>query len=276
MHNNKALLDLAIEAAIAAGKETLKYYSTDIQVQLKDDNSPLTQADLGANNIIESTLRASNIPVLSEESKAENYLVRKSWKKLWVVDPLDGTKEFIKKSDEYTVNIALVENNCPIMGVVYAPAKDILYYADTEIGAFKLNEASVNIKQRNIAQKIIGLKNEPISGEMVIVASKSHQSQETKDFISKLSGKYPNIQVKSFGSSLKLCMVAEGKAAMYPRLGPTMEWDTAASHAIVVASGCEILKFPTLEAMEYNKEELLNPHFIVYHKIYQEAIQSLS
>lgn len=271
------LLKVAVEASLEAGERTLFYYNEkNVEVDLKSDNSPLTKADLEANAIIEKKLISTEIPILSEELIPEAYEDRKNWEYLWIVDPLDGTKEFIKKSYEYTINIALIKGDTPILGVVYAPAMDLLYYGDYHSGAFKVTEASKKLFENILDDKFRKrISSKPKSEETVVVASKSHRNDETNMFLSKLSEKFENLRIESYGSSLKLCMVAEGKAQIYPRLGPTMEWDTAASHAVVLASGAKIFQYPSYEPMVYNKENLLNPYFIVLAEEKEKAVKNI-
>ena len=258
------LLKTAILASIKAGLEILKVYETDFNVEYKEDESPLTLADKNANEIIMSYLDNTGIDVLSEEGRNIDYEERKQWKELWIVDPLDGTKEFVKRNGEFTVNIALVKDQQPIMGVVYTPVQDVLFYGDKDLGAFKLENASLlpdNFdKVLSTAMKIPQAKTKSTYN---IVASRSHLTQETKDFIDKLKKEHQNIKIVSRGSSLKICMIAEGSADIYPRFAPTMEWDTAAGHAIVLASGGRIVQAEDPEnELIYNKEDLLNPWFI--------------
>jgi 3'(2'), 5'-bisphosphate nucleotidase len=229
----------------------MEIYKQDFNIEYKDDKSPLTEADLKANEIICSRLEKlyPNIPIMSEENKQTKYEVRKNWEYYWCIDPIDGTKEFIKKNDEFTVNIALIEKNTPVLGVVYAPAIDEMYKAKKDEGAFKNN------------QKLPLQRNSNPELKLKVVASKSHLSQETQEFIDKLDTK--EIEQVSKGSSLKLCMVASGEADIYPRLAPTMEWDTAAADAIVRESGKMTYKFENYKSMVYNKENLLNSWFVV-------------
>ncbi|MCF6171881.1 MAG: 3'(2'),5'-bisphosphate nucleotidase CysQ [Bacteroidales bacterium] len=261
---NKLLLT-AISASVKAGAEILKIYNTDFEVAYKEDESPLTLADKNANEIIMSFLAETGIPVLSEEGRSIPYEERKNWKRLWIVDPLDGTKEFVKKNDEFTVNIALIENRKPVMGVVYAPVLDELYFGDEESGAFKLLQASEKI---NRAEKIHALSSKlPLDIPKPyyrIVASRSHLTPETTAYIDEISKAKGKIKIVSKGSSLKICMVAEGAADVYPRFAPTSEWDTAAGHAVVLASGGRIVQANSPEEeVVYNKEDILNPWFIV-------------
>jgi 3'(2'), 5'-bisphosphate nucleotidase len=260
----KDLLETIIKASIEAGKETLKIYYTDFDVEFKDDKSPLTLADKNANKVIINHLQTTGIPVLSEEGRDIPYEERKHWKKLWIVDPLDGTKEFVKKNDEFTVNIALVENGKPVMGVVYAPVLDILYIGDVKTGAYKIDKAS---EKKDIKSAFTESNRMPVIKEkdyFGIVASRSHLTKETSDFIKNLEKEKSNVKIVSKGSSLKLCMVAEGEADVYPRFAPTSEWDTAAGHAVVIASGGRVIQARNPEQdVAYNKENILNPWFIV-------------
>ncbi|MEY3089756.1 MAG: 3(2),5-bisphosphate nucleotidase CysQ [Pseudomonadota bacterium] len=251
------LKEINIEAikqiALEAGRAIMKIYQEDFSIAYKNDQSPLTEADLRSNEIICSSLEKlyPSIPILSEENKEIAYEIRKNWAYYWCIDPIDGTKEFIKKNDEFTVNIALIENNAPIIGVVYAPAIDEMYSAKRGEGAFK-NE-----------KKLPLFVNQSPQNKLTIVASKSHLSDETKSFIDHLTSEVQTPTFISKGSSLKLCMVAEGTADVYPRLAPTMEWDTAAADAIVRESGKMTYQFENNEPMVYNKINLLNPWFIV-------------
>lgn len=271
----KDRLALAVKAALLAGKEILEIYNReDFNVQLKEDKSPLTYADRKAHNTIMQFLEDSNIPVLSEEGKHTLYEVRKKWENFWLIDPLDGTKEFIKRNGEFTINIALVHNNIPTLGVIYIPVLKELYIGYTAEGAYKitdvdhdqLDQLTGNNNQIDIDALIAQGRQLPCEdkeGEFVVVGSRSHLSEETQQLIDALKQWYTDINIVSRGSSLKLCMVAEGKADIYPRFSPTMEWDTAAGHAIALASGCEVKQKDGRNDLEYNKENLTNPWFIV-------------
>ena len=246
------MLNQVIKTAEEAGKKILEFYETDVEVITKEDDSPLTKADLAAHHIIIDALKEidSGTPIISEESGIPDYEERKEWNKFWLVDPLDGTKEFIKKNGEFTVNIALIDEGKPILGVVYVPAMDIMYYAEDSIGAFK----------KEAGKEAIKLENDPFEkpGEARIVVSRSHGDEQTAKKLSKLG-----IEVKEevpSGSSIKFCLVAEGKADLYPRLGPTMEWDTAAADAIYRYSSKNGVKYSPLV---YNKETLKNPYFLL-------------
>ncbi len=258
------LLATAIDAAIDAGKRIMEIYETDdFGVDFKSDNSPLTKADIASHNIIMEYLQTTEIPVLSEEGKAIPYEERKEWNRLWIVDPIDGTKEFIKRNGEFTVNIALIEDQRPMAGVVLVPALGELYFSSTEIGAFKTThlDKGVSVQQRISASDKLPLD----SGDRpyTVVASRSHLSGDTRAFIEELEAKHGEVAILSKGSSLKLCMVAEGSADCYPRFAPTMEWDTAAGQAICNHSGSTVINWETKQSLLYNREDLLNPWFLV-------------
>ncbi|MBF90713.1 MAG: 3'(2'),5'-bisphosphate nucleotidase [Flavobacteriales bacterium] len=250
------LLNIAIEAAVAAGADILEVYESDFAVEHKDDKSPLTLADKRGHLKIMSYLENTPYPVLSEEGKYLSYDERKDWNLFWLVDPLDGTKEFIKRNGEFTVNIALIENGVPIMGVIYVPVKDILYVGSEE-GAFKYETYIAGNSRKEALPLSKG--NRPYT----VVGSRSHMSAETELFFKEKKKEHGSVEVLTFGSSLKLCMVAEGKADAYPRYAPTMEWDTGAGHAIALAAGFNVTKYNTTEPLTYNKEDLLNPWFLV-------------
>ncbi len=247
-----------IEAiALDAGNTIMEIYNRDFSVEYKDDKSPLTEADLASNKVIINALEKYNIPIMSEEGKLIPYAERKDWEYYWCIDPIDGTKEFIKKNGEFTVNIALIHKDTPILGVVYAPALGDMYKAKKGDGAFKNNK------------KLPLEVNETPENSLRVVASKSHLSEETQAFIDEVAKSTESIEQVSKGSSLKLVMVAEGSADIYPRLAPTMEWDTAAADAIVREAGKMTYQFgiKSEEPMVYNKENLLNPWFLVKSKL---------
>lgn len=254
-----------ILTAIEAGKAILEVYHTNFEVSYKEDTSPLTLADKKAHAIIANTLEQTGIPVLSEEGRDIPYKERKGWEKMWVVDPLDGTKEFVKRNGEFTVNIALVENGIPILGVVYAPILDKLYIGDAKFGAYKIEKASSVTDFTGEFIQVNKLPNEALEKKTIfrVVASRSHLNKETSEFIDNLKKVHPNIEIVTIGSSLKLCMIAEGEADVYPRFAPTMEWDTAAGDAVVRASGGKVKIANTKNDLQYNKQNLLNPWFIV-------------
>jgi len=266
MNKKTELLNLVMDTSIKAGKAILDVYHTDFEVDYKKDASPLTLADRKAHEIITKALSKTDIPILSEEGRNIPYEERKNWKRLWIVDPLDGTKEFVKRNDEFTVNIALVENGTPVLGVVYAPVLDEIYFGEKETGAFKIKKASVC---KNMMNELTPDNRLPLAINLNkdyygIVASRSHLTPETTAFINKVKKEHDLVKTVSKGSSLKICMVAEGTADIYPRFAPTSEWDTAAGHAVVLASGGRIVQAnkPGDEVI-YNKEDVLNPWFIV-------------
>ena len=258
------LLQTAITAALEAGKAILDiYHSNDFQIELKGDNSPLTKADIASHNVIMSYLKQAEIPVLSEEGKAIAYKERKDWKQLWIVDPIDGTKEFIKRNGEFTVNIALIDDHKPVLGVIFVPVSGELYFSTKNRGAFKV---LVNLQDYNIETLLSEANKLPLgryNKTFTVVASRSHKSQETEDYIEEMKEKHGDVNLISKGSSLKLCMVAEGQADCYPRFAPTMEWDTAAGQAICEHAGFEVVDWETKKPMAYNRKELLNAWFLV-------------
>lgn len=258
------LLHNAVHASLQGGKEILDVYEGKIEVEYKEDKSPLTEADKRAHLAIVAAIEDTKIPILSEEGKHLPFQKRKGWDKLWVVDPLDGTKEFVKRNGEFTVNIALIENGTPIAGVIYVPVAETLYFAAKGLGAFR-KQVDVNLRFENYADLITDATTLPEKKERAysMVGSRSHMSEETIDYFNKVKEQHPNASVISKGSSLKICMVAEGSADVYPRFAPTMEWDTAAGHAIAKEAGFEIINPKTNTPLQYNKEDLLNPWFIV-------------
>ena len=249
-----------VKIAKDAGKAIMEIYNQDFGVEFKSDNTPLTIADRKANEIIVTALNQlpvnsflqQNIPILSEEGRNVPYDERKNWEYFWLIDPLDGTKEFVKKNGEFTINIALIYKDTPIIGVVYSPVLNVCYWAKRGEGAFK--------DGKKLPLKVNGQKD-----VYKIVASRSHMSSETKDFIEAIDTDKEKVIV-SIGSSLKICLVAEGEANIYPRLGPTMEWDTAAAHAIVNESNGLFNKYVhngVYQQHLYNKKNLLNDWFVV-------------
>ena len=249
------LCNAIIDISKDAGKEILKIYDkADLGVTFKDDNSPLTLADKASNDIIEKSLYriTPNIPILSEEGKNIDFSSRKKWDDFWLIDPLDGTKEFIKRNGEFTVNIALISKGSPILGVVYAPVLDTTWYGIINKGSYKISKGQSEIKIT---------VNEP-HNETKVVTSRSHSNNPKLD---KFLKDFPNHKLVKMGSSIKICLVADGSAHIYPRLGPTMEWDTAAAHAVVKYAGGNIYDMDNNELV-YNKSNLLNPEFLVNHK----------
>ncbi|PCI99019.1 MAG: 3'(2'),5'-bisphosphate nucleotidase [Flavobacteriales bacterium] len=260
--NREDWLIQIINAALKGGKEILDVYTSDFAIETKDDKSPLTEADKRAHIAIMNDLEATGLPVLSEEGEKMEYSERKDWKQFWMVDPLDGTKEFIKRNGEFTVNIALIEDGKATMGVIYVPVTNDLYFADKL--AYKIeNFNKPTIAINNLLGRAEQLPLPQTRNNYVVVGSRSHMSEETEGFINKLKETHNEVDILSKGSSLKLCMVAEGAADSYPRFAPTMEWDTAAGQAIAIASGASVINWETKKTLKYNKENLLNSWFLV-------------
>lgn len=244
-----------VQIAKKAGAKIMSIYALPFDVEIKSDNSPLTQADQAANQIIVDFLAKEypDIPIISEETKLTEYGTRKDWNRCWLVDPLDGTKEFIKKNGEFTVNIALIENGRPVEGVVYIPAQRITYF--TQDGKAYKEDAEGSVKQIMTKQ--------PDKHKIVVMGSRSHSSPAVEAFVDQLKTRYDEVEFQAAGSSLKFCYIAEGKAHCYPRLGPTMEWDTGAGQAVVEKAGGAVRIHDTQEPLTYNKPDLLNPFFVV-------------
>lgn len=258
----RSLLVTAVKAALAAGTEILKVYDTNFDVEHKNDDSPLTQADKNANEVINKFLKPTQIPIISEENRQLDYAERKDWDRCWIVDPLDGTKEFIKRNGEFTVNIALIENGNPVLGVIYVPVTKELYFTSSD---GKTSKKIVITSENDSVEKIVKKAKEikPSKASVVkIVGSRSHLNEDTKNFIAEIA-KQNEVEIVSKGSSLKFCLVAEGLAQLYPRFAPTMEWDTAAGHAICNAVGVSVIDQTTGKNMQYNKPNLLNNYFLV-------------
>lgn len=266
-----SLLEIAKTASIEAGLAILEVYNSDDKgVEKKEDDSPLTRADKNAHNVIEKHLLETQIPILSEEGASIPFEERKSWDSFWMVDPLDGTKEFIKRNGEFTVNIALIKDGKPVLGVVYVPVTEELYWGNVlEEKAFKKtgNSASVelsNKSHRSSRWSVTGGHRARMSGKdgavVKIVCSRSHMNDETHLFMQQFEG----TEEVSMGSSLKFLKIAEGVADIYPRFGPTMEWDTAAAHGVLASCGYHIKEAEEYSELGYNKENLLNPHFVAF------------
>ncbi len=250
------MIQTVIDIAVQAGNAILEIYKQDFEVEFKSDFSPLTVADKNANAIIIEGLKRidPSIPIISEENKLTDYSIRSTWTKCWIVDPLDGTKEFIKKNGEFTVNIALVENGIPILGVVHVPVQNITYYAERNKGSYKIEDGNTRIlKIRRLAE----------DGILKIVGSRSHQTPELLEYVEQQKTKFANVDFVAAGSSLKFCLLADGKADVYPRLGLTMEWDTCAGHIVATEAGALVERFDNQQPLLYNREDLLNPYFIV-------------
>ena len=280
-HQLSTLLPVTISAALDAGRTILEIYEHNMQIEYKADKSPLTAADRASHEILIRRLKNAPVqfPILSEEGRNIPFTERLKWETFWLVDPLDGTKEFIKRNGEFTVNIALVQNGSPQLGIIYVPVKDTLYFAAVGIGSWKFESASVLPEQVSLEQIKKQANRLPFNFDsdlsvskqsvpLTVVGSRSHVSDEFKSFVESLKQKYPKVDFISTGSSLKFCLVAEGKADIYPRLGPTMEWDTGAGQVIVEQAGGVVLDAEGQTPLRYNKENLLNPWFIVKGKKY--------
>ena len=259
---NKVLPDhlVAIKAAIKAGSEIMRIYDGgNFQIESKEDNSPITLADKSANTIINEFLKPTGIPIISEENIETDFSERKLWDSCWIVDPLDGTKEFINKNSEFTVNIALVKNNKPVFGVIYIPVSKELYFGNVVEGSsFKMIIDNKTLKEDLLkyAEEIF-----PVSDQRTIriAGSRSHINEETLEFIEGIRKKYSQeVKVIPKGSSLKFCLIADGTLNIYPRIGTTMEWDTAAGHAICKAVGIRVFDVQTNRELVYNKKNIKN------------------
>ncbi len=274
--NFDAALLTVIGASLDAGRAILDVYESDFAVEEKDDRSPLTLADRKAHEIIAAALETSPHPVLSEEGREIPYAVRRKWDTFWLVDPLDGTKEFIKRNGEFTVNIALIHNQHPVLGVIYVPVADTLYFGTKTHGAFKTVSASDACREKPLHSMTSQDALEHLLGAgaalplrmnssrpFTIVGSRSHSTPDVDRIVEESKQRHGEVDFISAGSSLKICMVAEGRADLYPRTGPTMEWDTGAGQAIAQAAGADVVEFHSREPLLYNKENLLNPWFRV-------------
>ena len=265
MTMERAMLDEILALAQEAGRAVMAVYqSADWGVDFKADNSPLTLADIASHKVISAGLARlyPEIPLLSEESAAVDYEVRRGWQRFWLVDPLDGTKEFIKRNGEFTVNIALIEQGRPVLGVVVAPVLRRAYFAARGVGAFAQEDAQ--------AARPIQVASRTETAPWRVVASRSHSDARTEAFLARLG----NCELTSIGSSLKLCLVAAGEADVYPRFGPTMEWDTAAAQCVVECAGGVVCDLAG-GALGYNKVQLLNPPFMVVPGGLQVALRAL-
>lgn len=258
----------AIEAALNGGREILAIYNSrhmHLKVEMKANFSPQTNADVNSHRAILETLQKTELPVLSEEGEDIDYEVRKCWERFWIIDPLDGTKEFLRRNGEFTVNIALVHQCRPVLGVIYAPVSGELYWGAENLGARKCICREMPDNMEEVCQKGQILPLQRKSKTLRVVGSRSFKTPETYQYIQKIKSRFEDRKVEfvNLGSSLKICRVAEGQADLYPRLGPTMEWDTAAGHAIATAAGKQVTELDCSTPLTYNKQELVNPHFIV-------------
>ncbi|MDR2009607.1 MAG: 3'(2'),5'-bisphosphate nucleotidase CysQ [Bacteroidales bacterium] len=253
MDNYKKIL---IPLAIKAGEEIMKFFGSNYILNKKIDDSPVTEADLAANSLILEELQKTGLPILSEESKITDFYDRKNWKKFWMIDPLDGTGQFINNETDFTVNIALIENNNVTEGIVYLPVNKKLYYGNLQDGAIKMD-----LKLSEEAEfKLPSHHNE----NMVIIASKSNLTNETNDYLNQIKVFIPDVETINVGSSLKFCSVADGVADIYPRIGPISEWDIAAGHAVLKSAGGNVIDKHTKKEIEYNTISLETPDFIAY------------
>jgi len=274
----------ALVAANSAGRAIIEIYHGDFDVQYKDDQSPLTLADRRSHAIIVQQLSDYSdkpLPILSEEGQDIPFEHRKQWEYFWLVDPLDGTKEFIKRNGEFTVNLALIHQNRPVLGVVYVPDRNLYYFAAEGFGAYRLdNDEGIawtanrmpEHEKATLLDKVLKRSarlplndSQPAApdSKLIVIGSRSHPSKELAEFVETMRQQYKQVEFIAAGSSLKLCLVAEGRADIYPRFGPTMEWDTAAGQTIVEQAQGSVLDSETGEPLRYNKENLLNPWFIV-------------
>ena len=269
--NLEANFVVAVKASVLAGKEIMKVYQQEFEVSKKVDNSPITEADNKANDCINKLLKQTEIPIISEENEDISFEIRKHWTKCWIVDPLDGTKEFVNRNGEFTVNIALVNKGVPTFGVIYWPVKQLLYVGDVSQNlAFRLQLTNHQFSNRLLKDvKVLSPKRAHKS--LKVLVSRSHASNETKKYLDNVQKTGQPIELKSIGSSLKFCQIAEGNAHLYPRFAPTMEWDTAAGHAICNAVNIKVMQVNSTNELEYNKENLYNPNFIV--KVKQQYVE---
>lgn len=268
MEISKDLILSTLQLALNAGKAIMEVYTSHFGIEYKSDNSPLTLADKRSHSIIFEGLSTTGLPVLSEEGVLTDYTIRKNWSLYWLVDPLDGTKEFISRNGDFTVNIALIDNQKPVFGVVYAPDSGVIYWG-SESGSYRMELEKYTISSlndTNIQQFAESLPLAVCHENYIVLGSKSHMNLETEAYINKLRLSFPNLTFYSRGSSLKFCVLAEGNADSYPRFGPTMEWDTAAGHAVALYAGCSIDEVDTNLPLLYNKPSLLNPYFIAQQK----------
>ena len=282
----------ALIAATKAGEAILEVYHGEIDVSYKEDDSPLTLADKRAHSAIADHLSSDStrsIPILSEEGKHTPYEERQGWEYYWLVDPLDGTKEFVKRSDEFTVNIALIKKNRPVLGVVFLPAIGSLYFAAEGLGSYKLEDVGAIgqlvagageffEEERPLKQLIEAAIRLPVqqsfnksTDQLNLVGSRSHGTEALSEFVEKVKQQYRKVDFVPAGSALKLCLVAEGSADIYPRFGPTMEWDTAAGHCVVEQSGGKVVDMKKKAPLDYNKRDLHNPYFVCIAKHFREA-----
>jgi 3'(2'), 5'-bisphosphate nucleotidase len=267
MPDYRELVKLAVDAAVEGGMKIMEVYnSAKIDVMIKKDFSPLTQADLRSNQVIRDQLFKTKLPVLSEEDRNITYEMRKDWDIFWLVDPLDGTREFIERKGEFTVNIALIEKNIPAFGVIYAPFHRNLYFSVPGEGSYKISEVGYDsVRSKTLNYLIKNASPLPLSvkrDRFTVIGSRSHMSIKTKIYLKKLKRQYRDLKIIQIGSSLKFCLIAEGEIDLYPRFSPSMEWDIAAGHAIIEGAGFKICEIKSKNPLIYNKKDLRNPPFM--------------
>jgi len=259
----------AVKAAIKAGELVLEIYNSEYSTTLKADQSPLTTADISSHESIAADLADTGFPLLSEEGRDIPWEKRRMWHYFWLVDPLDGTKEFISRNGEFTVNIALIAGKSPVIGVIYIPVSGMLYFANPEIGSWSYDctKNPIDPETNSLLVLLEHCNKLPLIQDhlpLTILASRSHLTADTTAIIDRITEKFPDCAIINAGSSLKFCRLAEGKAQYYPRFSPTMEWDTAAGHAIASFAGVSVNTWPEMTPLEYNKENLLNPWFMAF------------
>ena len=267
--NNSQYIIIFLNAAFKAGRKILKIYNkSDFKVKLKSDDSPLTRADIESHKLIKKTLIEAlpGLPLMSEEETNISYTERKKWEEYICIDPLDGTKEFINRNGEFTINIALIRDCKPVVGVIFSPVKDILYFGGFNTGSFRISrflKIFSNFNSLSLQyEHIVKLPCADSNRNFTVVGSRSHMNDKTQNFINELKAKYDKIDIISAGSSLKFCLVAEGSADVYPRFAPTMEWDTAAGQVILEGAGGVVCDSTKELPLKYNKPNLTNPSFI--------------
>ncbi|HAN77974.1 MAG TPA: 3'(2'),5'-bisphosphate nucleotidase [Bacteroidales bacterium] len=259
------ILYTAIKTALDAGKTIMYFYAQNISASYKADQSPVTEADITAGKLINEALMPLGFPIINEETEIPDYETRRHFTNYWLIDPLDGTKEFLKRNGEFSVNIAFIDINLPILGVIYLPAKQLLYFAEESIGSYKL-DLSQSVFPSTLEELLAISQKLPLPTERTvprIIGSRSSEKKETARQVDLLKQLHPNAEVLYLGSSLKFCLLAEGSADYYPRFSPCMEWDTAAGHAIAKYAGKTVFDVSTKNELLYNKQSLESPNFIV-------------
>jgi len=254
--DRRALIDALVSIVEDASREIMRVYSTPFDVEKKDDDSPLTQADLASHRSIKRALQrlTPDVPILSEESTLPEFPTRRAWARYWLVDPLDGTKEFVSRNGEFTVNIALIEGHDATLGVVGVPVQQTIFTGDVVAARAERHDAT--------GVRVVNGRRMDRARELVVVASRSHGGERLEHYIDGLSARFPKVSRSPIGSSLKLCILAEGRADFYPRLGPTSEWDIAAAHAVLRAAGGAVWSFDRAPLRYNTKDSLLNPEFL--------------